>query len=227
MKGQVVVVAGIDTGIGKTVATGLLARRFLEEGIQVITQKIVQTGCEGISEDIVTHRELMGTGLLDVDLDGTSCPYVFLFPASPHLAAALEGREIDIMTIRRSTFILRRSRDLVLLEGVGGLLVPLNAGLLFADYVRDAGYGLVLVSSSRLGSINHTLLSIEACVSRGIEVRAVIFNRFFGGDETIAEDTRKVIAAALKRYGCEAAIIDLDGRGLQAGRQELMRILKQ
>lgn len=226
MKGEVVVIAGIDTGIGKTVATGLLARRFVEEGVQVITQKIVQTGCEGISDDIVTHRELMGTGLLDVDRDGTTCPYVFRFPASPHLAAAVEGRVIDIMTIRRSTFMLRRNRDMVLLEGVGGLLVPLNSELLFADYVRDAGYGVVLVSAPRLGSINHTLLSLEACVMRGIDVRAVIFNRFFGAAEAICEDTRKVIAIALKRHGYEAAIIDLDDRGLHAESSELMRILK-
>jgi len=104
--------------------------------------------------------------------------------------------------------------DLLLLEGVGGLLVPLTPELLFADYVRDAGYGLVLVSSSRLGSINHTLLSLEACASRGIEVRGVVYNRFFEADELIASDTRKVIAAALKRYGFgKAPLVDLDASG--------------
>lgn len=227
MKGAVLVVAGIDTGIGKTVATGLLARRFAEEGVRVITQKIAQTGCEGVAEDIVTHRELMGCGLLDVDLDGTTCPYVFRFPASPHLAAALEGRRIDLMAIRRSTFMLRKNHDLVLLEGVGGLLVPLDAELLFADYVRDAGYGLVLVTSPRLGSINHTLLSLEACVSRGIEVRGVIYNRYIHAEEAIAADTRTVIASALKRCGFEnAPLFDLDAGGLRAEPAELHRLLK-
>ncbi|NTU52320.1 MAG: ATP-dependent dethiobiotin synthetase BioD [Chlorobiaceae bacterium] len=227
MKGDVLVVAGIDTGIGKTVATGLLARHFAAEGLRVITQKIAQTGCSGIAEDIVIHRTLMGSGLLEVDLDGTTCPFVFPFGASPHLAAALEGRVIEIMTIRRSTFMLRKNHDLVLLEGAGGLLVPLNPELLFADYVRDAGYGLVLVTSPRLGSINHTLLSLEACVSRGIEVRGVIYNRFLGEEERIVTDTRKVIASALKRYGFEEApLVDLDVNTLHADTAALQRMLK-
>ncbi|NTW53308.1 MAG: ATP-dependent dethiobiotin synthetase BioD [Chlorobaculum sp.] len=226
MRGSALAVSGIDTGIGKTVATGLLARHFAEAGVRTITQKIAQTGCEGISEDIAKHRELMGIPLQEVDLDGTTCPYVFRCPASPHLAAAMEGREIDIMTIRRSTFKLQKLYDLVLLEGVGGLLVPLTPELLLADYVRDAGYGLVLVTSSRLGSINHALLSLEACATRRIPMRGVINNRFFDADEAIAADTRKVIAAALKRHGFDVApVIDLDASGLAATADELRRIL--
>ncbi|HWR00455.1 MAG TPA: dethiobiotin synthase [Chlorobaculum sp.] len=223
MKGRVLAVAGIDTGIGKTVATGLVARAMTAAGVQVITQKIAQTGCEGLSGDIAVHRELMGIGLQDVDLDGTTCPYVFRFPASPHLAGGMEGRAIDIMTIRRATFILQKRYELVLLEGVGGLLVPLNDQLLLADYIRDAGYGLLLVSSSRLGSINHTLLSLEACVSRGIEIRGVIFNRFGEEDATIGDDTRKVIAGSLRRYGFETApLIDLDAHGLAPNAASLL-----
>jgi len=226
MKGQVLVVSGIDTGIGKTVATGLLARSFAGAGVRTITQKIAQTGCEGISEDIAAHRELMGIPLQQVDLDGTTCPCVFRFPASSHLAAAVEGREIDFMAIRRNTFKLQLRYDLVLLEGVGGLLVPLTPELLLADYVRDAGYGLVLVSSPRLGSINHTLLSLEACAARHIPVRGLIYNRFFEADEAIAADTRTVIAAALKRLGYDAApVIDLDASGLAAEAEELQRLI--
>jgi len=212
MKGRVLAVAGIDTGIGKTFATGFLARAFAESGVQVITQKIVQTGCEGVADDIAVHRKLMGIGLQDVDLAGTTCPYLFRFPASPHLAAGLEGRTIDVMTIRRATFMLQKRYELVLLEGVGGLLVPLN------DYFRDAGYGLVLVTSPRLGSINHTLLSLEACVSRGIEVRGLLFNRFGNYDAKIADDTRQVIAGSLRRYGFDSApVIDFDADGLAPG----------
>ncbi|MBL6957333.1 MAG: AAA family ATPase, partial [Chlorobium phaeobacteroides] len=86
MNGNVIAIAGIDTGIGKSVATGLLARSLLESGSRVITQKMVQTGCQDVSEDILLHREIMGVPLQDVDRDGTTCPYVFSYPASPHLA---------------------------------------------------------------------------------------------------------------------------------------------
>lgn len=225
MRGRVLAISGIDTGIGKTVATGWLARAFAVSGVRTITQKIAQTGCAGVSEDIAAHREIMGIGLQDVDLDGTTCPYIFGFPASPHMAAAREGREIDVMTIRRATFMLQKRYELVLLEGAGGLLVPLTSGLLFADYVRDAGYGLVLVSSPRLGSINHTLLSLEACISRGIELRALIYNRYGEADREIADDTRQVIERSLKHYGLGSVpLVDLDSNGFVPDARALLNI---
>ena len=211
MKGSVVAVSGIDTGIGKTYATGLLAKALLMLGKSVITQKIVQTGCEGVAEDVVEHRRLMGIGLQDVDREGVTSPYVFRYPASPHLAARLEGAEVDILHIRRATYALQKRYDLVLLEGVGGLLVPLAHDLLFADYIRDAGYGLLLVTGPRLGSINHTLLSIEACVKRGIVIKGVIYNFLYGTDTMIADDTREVIRHYLKKEGSAAPVVDLTG----------------
>jgi dethiobiotin synthetase len=217
MKGRVIAVSGIDTGIGKSAATGHLARALASTGLRVITQKVAQTGGEGISADIGAHRRIMGIGLQPADLDGTTCPYVFPFPASPHLAAARQGQEIDLLVIRRSTFMLQKQYDLVLLEGAGGLLVPLNDSLLLADYLRDAGYPLVLVTSPRLGSINHTLLSLEACRSRGIELRALVYNRFCQEDDAIADDTRRVIARWLHRNGMDAVpVIDLGAEGFAA-----------
>ncbi len=226
MSGRVVAVSGIDTGVGKTVATGWLARTFSDAGVRTITQKIAQTGVVGISEDIAVHRELMGIGLQPADLDGTTCPYVFRHPASPHLAAAMEGGRIDVAVVRRLTFRLQQQYELVILEGAGGLLVPLDDELLYADYLRDAGYGLVLVTSPRLGSINHTLLSLEACLSRGIPVSCVLYNRFGLFDEAIAADTRQVISHALQRYGMQAVpLVDLGVDGFSdADRPTILNI---
>jgi dethiobiotin synthetase len=209
MKGAVVAISGIDTGIGKTYVTGLLAGALLQQGRNVITQKIVQTGCEGVAEDILEHRRLMGIGLQESDQEGLTCPYVFRYPASPHLSARLEEKEIDLLQIRRATFALQKRYDLVLLEGVGGLLVPLSRDLLFADYIRDAGYGLILVTAPRLGSINHTLLSIEACVKRGIIIRGVIYNCFQHTDQLIVDETRELILHYLSKEGSPAPVINL------------------
>lgn len=209
MKGSVLVISGIDTGIGKTRVTGTLAKALLQQGKRVITQKIVQTGCEGMAEDILEHRRLMGIELQDADREGLTCPSVFRYPASPHLAARMEGREVDLLQIRRATFSLQKRYDLVLLEGVGGLLVPLADNLLFADYIRDAGYGLLLVTTPRLGSINHTLLSIEACLKRGVVIRGVIYNCFQSPEAAIVDDTRKVILNYLHKSGSLAPVIDL------------------
>ncbi|MBN1278520.1 MAG: ATP-dependent dethiobiotin synthetase BioD [Chlorobiaceae bacterium] len=226
MKGSVIAVSGIDTGTGKTVATGLLGRAMLDCGVQVITQKLVQTGCAGrVAEDIFEHRRIMGIGLMAEDLDGLTSPYVFPYPASPHLAAKLGKQIIDLAALRRATFRLQQSYGTVLLEGAGGLLVPLDGDQLLADYIRDAGYPLLLVTSSRLGSINHTLLSIEACLTRGISIKGILFNRFREVDRLIGDDSLDMIRHFLKRYGISAPLATMDEHGLQAGAASLFGLV--
>lgn len=223
MKGSVIAISGIDTGIGKTFVTGMLGKALLLQGKTIITQKIVQTGCEGVPEDVLEHRRLMGIELQDVDRKGFTAPYVFPYPASPHLAASIAGVEIDILHIRRATFALQKHYELILLEGVGGLLVPLTKDLLFADYIRDAGYELILVTSPRLGSINHTLLSIDACVRRGIVIRGIIYNCFLNSEKMITDDTREIIFRYLNKVGSAAPVIDLTEGMLEEGALHRLR----
>ncbi len=211
---MIIAVSGIDTGIGKTVATGLLARALVRQGRSVITQKAVQTGCTGVSEDILQHRELMGIGLQDVDREAVSCPLVYAYPASPHLASALEGCTIDPDSISAASALLLRRYDMVLLEGAGGLMVPLDGETLFIDYLAREDMPLVLVTSSRLGSINHTLLSLEACCHRNIALRGLVYNRFGEGTDTvIADDTRRVLERYLSLYGYSCPVVDLPEAG--------------
>lgn len=194
MSGQVIFVSGIDTEIGKTVVTGWLARQWAEQGEHVITQKLVQTGCVGASDDILLHRRIMGTGLFDEDRDGTTMPVLFAYPASPHLSARLENRMLDFAGIERATARLCERYEKVLLEGAGGLMVPLTEQLLTIDYVAQHGWPLLLVTSGRLGSINHTLLSLEAIAARGIPLHGVAWNsRDDSSDEVIAADSRNFI----------------------------------
>jgi len=207
--GNVVAITGIDTGAGKTVATGLLARALMRGGVRVMTQKLVETGASGMSLDILRHREIMGIAPQDEDRDGTTCPYVFAYPASPHLAAAREERRIDPAVIRSATRRLCGMYDLVLLEGAGGLLVPLDGETLIADYLRTLDCPVVLVSGSRLGSINHTLLSIETCRARGLRLGGVLYNRHGSTDDIMAEDTREVILRHLRACGCDCPLVDL------------------
>jgi dethiobiotin synthetase len=206
---QVYCVTGIDTDIGKTIAAGLLAYSFRQNGIKAITQKIVQTGGVGLSEDIVRHRRLMEIELLPADRQGLTCPYVFPVPCSPHLAARLAEKEIDWEVIRRSTAALLTEFDLVLLEGAGGLMVPLNAEGTLLDYLAGEKYPLILVTSSRLGSINHTLSALELASHRNIEVAAIIYNRLPESDRRIVEDSREVFSQYMKKYGYSGEVIDL------------------
>lgn len=201
MNGNVVFVSGIDTDIGKTVVTGWLARQWLERGEKVITQKLVQTGCVGASDDILMHRRIMGCDLFEEDRDGTTMPVLYAYPASPHLAARLEQRELDFAVIEPATARLCARYDTVLVEGAGGLMVPLTEQLLTIDYVVQRGWPVLLVTSGRLGSINHTLLSLEALAARGIALHGVAWNsRDDSGDEVIAADSRNFIRAHVARH---------------------------
>ncbi len=199
-------ISGIDTDIGKTVATGLMAKALLARGDSVITQKVVQTGCSGIAEDILRHRELMGVDLYPEDRSGMTCPYVFAKGCSPHLAAELEGKSIDVKEIDSNSAILSTRFDHVLLEGAGGLLVPLTREMTFLDYLEEKAYPLILVSSPRLGSINHTLAALEVAQGRGIEVKGIVYNCFGRGDPEIQRDSQAVFSRYLGKYGFSPSV---------------------
>jgi len=208
---SVLFVSGIDTDIGKTYATGLLAKALMQQGVNVITQKLVQTGISkqadgelGIADDILSHRQLMQMPLQPCDMDFTTCPYRYEKPASPHLSAALANQPLNINVITDATKALQADYEMVLLEGAGGLLVPINEQLLTLDYIAEQGYPIVLVTSGRLGSINHTLLSLEAIKSRGLMIHSVIYNHIHDDaeqtDAEIANSTIDFLQAYLARY---------------------------
>lgn len=183
-------VTGIDTNVGKTYATAFILGLLEESGLSAVSQKMVQTGCHGISEDILKHRELCGTGLLDDDRSMLTSPVVLSYPASPHLAAALDKTEIDLRKVDRSSAELAAKYDIVLEEGAGGLMVPITAdGYLTIDYIAERGYPVILVTSGKLGSINHTLLTLDACRRRSIDVELMVYNAFPEIDRIIETDT--------------------------------------
>ena len=206
---SVIAITGIDTDIGKTVATGFLGRYLLEQGKRVITQKLVQTGCTGLAEDILTHRRLMGQELQPEDQQGQTCPYVFAKPCSPHLAASLVGCRIDPAVIRQATRTLAARYELVLLEGAGGLLVPLTENLTFLDYLEQEACPLIVVSTPRLGSINHTLSVLELARNRDLTVLGIVYNRYQESDPVIAGDTAQIFSRYLQRYGHHDCVVDL------------------
>ena len=202
-------ISGIDTDAGKSIVTGVIARTLLQKGVHVITQKFIQTGCVGISEDILKHREIMGIPPQEVDRDGTTCPYVMTYPSSPHLAAEIDRVEIDVERIHRSTEKLAAAYDVVLLEGAGGLYVPVSRQYLTIDYIQEYKHPLILVSSSKLGSINHTLMRLELCRLRGIEVAYVVYNDFPNDSEWIKNDSITIIRQYLDEHFPDCRLLEL------------------
>ena len=205
-------ITGIDTDIGKTYATGLAARFLLRQGIRIITQKMVQTGAtETIADDILLHRQLMDIEPLPEDLDGTTCPLLFRFPASPHLAAERENVQIEPTIITDATTRLLKTFDVVLLEGAGGINVPLCRDYLTADYLQEQKYPMIIVTSGRLGSINHTLLTLESATHRHIPVLGIVFNHYPPSNSVIRDDAIEIFRHRVADALVEMPEIRLEG----------------
>lgn len=168
---NIIFVAGTDTGVGKTVITRLLARRLTKIGYKIRTQKWIETG--------VTKSEAI---------------YSFKLAASPHLAARREGRTINIKKIKDALKALSKKHDLVIIEGTGGLLVPVTEKILLIDIVKKLQIPVLLVAVNRLGTINHTLLSIEALKRRKVELLGVVFNSVSKkGNALISNDNPRIV----------------------------------
>lgn len=207
--GKAIFVTGIDTDAGKSYATGWLANHIISQGKTVVTQKFIQTGCTDFSEDIDIHRAIMKCGMLDVDTDHTTAPVIFTYPASAQLAAAMDGREIDLTVIDRATACLADKFDVVLIEGAGGLMVPITDTFLAIDYASSRNLPVALVTNSRLGSINHTVLSLEAIKNRRLPLPYLLYNHHFDTDNLISADTRSWIERYIARNFPETEILDV------------------
>ena len=205
---RVYFVTGIDTDAGKSYVTGMLARDWRARGCRVITQKFIQTGCTGASQDIGLHRKIMGTGLLPEDLDFTTAPLRFTYPASPYLAVRIDGRKLDLSLVEKSTQRLLERYDTVLIEGAGGLMVPLEGLYTTLDYVAERRLPVILVTNPKLGSINHTLLSLEMCRVRGVKVGFVAYNLCPETSPEITDDTREVIRTYLAKTMPECVFLE-------------------
>lgn len=206
---EVIFISGIDTDAGKSYATGYLARMLMQQGHSVITQKFIQTGCIDTSEDIVTHRRITGTDLLAEDTVRLTAPIILSYPASAQLAAAIDGCTIDLTEIDRATARLARDYSYVLIEGAGGLMVPITDDFFAIDYAVTRELPVALVTNARLGSINHTVLSLEAIKSRGVRLHSLMFNHHFDTDPVIAADTYAFVCRYLERNFPGTPVIDI------------------
>lgn len=192
-------VTGTDTGVGKSIVTGLLAKYLREKGCKVVTQKWVQTGSR-FSADINRHLKISGIsqGSISEYLDDI-CPYRFKLPASPHLAARVQKKEINISQIKKSFKFLSSRFDFVIVEGTGGALVPVNAKHLVIDIARQLGLPVLIVAQNKLGAINHTLMTVEVLRQRKMRILGVLFNSCKGQNKLILKDNLEIIEKITKQ----------------------------
>ncbi len=181
MKGYFI--TGTDTNVGKTVVTACLATLFKAQGEEVGVMKPVETGVDpecnsSANSDAKFLMEIAGVQ----DRLEEICPYRLKTPASPYQSAKIEGKELDPEKILENFQALQSKHSMMLVEGIGGLMVPITRRYNVADLALQMGLPLILVSRLRLGTLNHTLLTLNAARQHGLKIAGVILNPSDGGE---------------------------------------------
>ena len=180
MSGRMVFITGTGTGVGKTIATAGIVGALRACGLAALPAKPLQTGAprddagHWLAPDLVytlaANQIAADRALLD-----TLAPFCFAMPASPHLAAAAEGRRVSVEEVARSMQHATYHAELLVAEGAGGLLVPLNDHETMADLITALGAPVIVVATTGLGTINHTLLTLAELKRRGASVVGCLY----------------------------------------------------
>lgn len=205
-------VIGTDTNVGKTYVASALVKHFAAQGLKTVGMKPVASGCELnekselINEDVTA---LISASNINADL-GLINPYRFVPAIAPHIAAEQAGVRIDSGVIQEAYTKLARLADVVVVEGAGGLCVPLNKAQTLADLAVLLNIPVILVVGMRLGCINHALLTVEAIQARGLKLTGWIANEiepnFAMFDENLSSLRQRVSAPCLSVVRWQGAL---------------------
>ena len=183
-------VTATDTEVGKTVISGAIANYFLRQGARVAVSKPVATGCvhrrEGwVSED-AEFLASCADARFPLDL---ICPQRYREPLAPAVAADRAKQPLDWSAIDRSLKLMTRESDVIVVEGIGGILVPLDHQYTTLDIARWLKLAAVVVARPNLGTINHTLMTLEMLRRGGVTIAGVVINRYPAESASVAEET--------------------------------------
>lgn len=172
-------IVGTDTGVGKTFIASRIVQQFANQGYKTVGMKPIASGCEKnaqgewVNEDVTA---LTNASNVQAPLDLIN-PYHFQPSIAPHIAASQAGAEMQIPHILQSFHALQKQADIVIVEGAGGFLVPINSQETLADLAVALKLPIILVVGMRLGCINHTLLTVEAIKNRGLHLAGWVANQ--------------------------------------------------
>ncbi len=183
-------ITATDTGIGKTVIAAAIAQALRRQGHQVAVFKPCGSGCvlrrEGLVSEDAEFLAHCADARHPLDL---ICPQRYAEPLAPAIAAQRSGRPLDWDSIDRSIRLMSRDSDVMIVEGIGGILVPMDEKRTFLDVAAELQAPAVVVARPALGTINHTLLTLQALRSRNIPIAGVVINRYPTDTPGLAEET--------------------------------------
>jgi len=214
--GSGIFITGTDTGIGKTFFTCALAALLREIGYRVGVMKPAETGCvekDGrlFAEDAWRLREASGSK----DPIEKICPYRLSEPLAPSIAAERAGVRIDIDHLLSIYHEIASQHDVTLIEGAGGLLVPLLPSYTFADFASTAQLPVIVVAGNKLGAINHLLLTLEHAVCKGLRVAGYVLNQV-QSERSLATETNREVLRSLTGNVCLGELPYCSDRDVQA-----------
>ncbi len=170
-------ITGTDTGVGKTIIAAGLVKLARISGLKAVGVKLVETGC--IIRDGQLHPEdgafLCQASEGHITLD-ECVPFRFSLPASPARAAATVGSTLNIADLKEHVLTLAENADLTVVEGAGGIMVPIHSGIMMLDLVEQLGFPCLIVARSGLGTINHTLLTFQALKDKGVKISGIVLS---------------------------------------------------
>jgi len=170
-------ITGTDTGVGKTYVASGIAASLRAQGVNIGVMKPAETGCRIRSGDLIPSDAISLAKAAGAHDPLTLInPYRFRKPLAPSVASELEGKKIQPSRIMTAYRALVRRHDFMIIEGAGGIMVPLSGYYLNLDLAREIGLPVVVVARPGLGTINHTLLTIAAIKERGISIAGVVIN---------------------------------------------------
>jgi dethiobiotin synthetase len=182
-------VTGTDTGVGKSVVAGAICAALAARGERVAAFKPVVTGLDDEPGPFGYDHELLAAAANAGQEPDEVAPYRLGPPVSPHYAAELAGEPIEPAHLLAAA----RAHDLVVCEGVGGLLVPITTGYLVRDLAIDLGLAVVVAARTGLGTINHTLLTVEAARTAGLQVAGIVMTPWPGEPTELERSNRATV----------------------------------
>jgi len=171
-------ITGTDTGVGKSVASAALALLLRRQGHTVAVMKPVTSGALERDGKLVSEDAELLCFAAGTPLTPDCTPYLLKAPLAPSVSASLEGVRIDFQVIREAYLRLATQAEFIIVEGAGGLMVPLAGGLLMSDLAAHLALPIAVVARPDLGTVNHTLLTTFCARGLGLEVKGVIINRY-------------------------------------------------
>jgi dethiobiotin synthetase len=183
-------ITGTDTAVGKTIVAGAIVRALNALGLRTAAMKPIETGCRNEGGILVPNDGLFLRHIAGIDEPVTSVtPCCLESPLAPMAAAEIEGADVSVKEIKKAFFAMSAKYDAVVVEGIGGLMVPIRKDYYVAELVADLGLPLLIVTRPGLGSINHTMLTLNHALRAGLNVAGIVINYSSPPENSLAEKT--------------------------------------